>query len=135
MRTLLIMFITACSFVLLTGYSSASDDTLTANQSVMRTQLVSGSPWKNSNTTIEFSLDDEGHLSGVVTKGGGSKRRNISVGGPLTKISLGESYVKFRSKAGRSYGLSLSDDLLSLSGSVSHRSWSGRLTLRSGGEG
>ena len=112
MRKLLIVFLTACSFLF--------SGSLLADSSMLRERLVNGSPWTgswssrnhNGTTTIVFSVDGSGLLSGAVTK------------------DEDETHVTFRGNGGFQYRLKLSGE--SLKGSMSHGGRSASLSLKSG---
>ncbi len=128
MRKLLIVFLTACSF-LFSGPSFA-------DSSVLRERLVNGSPWTGTwssrnhdgTLTIVFSVDGSGLLSGAVTKDSGDHSKSPL--GPLRSITLkDETHVTFRGNGGFQYRLKLSGD--SLRGAMSHGGRSASLSLKS----
>ena len=129
MRKLLIVFLTACSFLF--------SGSLLADSSVLKERLVNGSPWTGTwssgshdgTTTIVFSVDSNGLLSGAVTKDSGDHSKSPL--GPLRSITLkDETHVTFRGNGGFQYRLKLSGD--SLKGAMSHGGYSSSLSLKSG---
>ena len=127
MKKLLVTFLTACLFLF--------SGSLMAGSGVLKEALVRGSPWtgiwesnnRSGDTTIEFSMDGNGHLSGHITKDSGGHSK--SPVGPLKNIALeGENRITFLSNAGSQYRLTLKVD--SLSGEIDGGRWTASIVLK-----
>ena len=129
MKKLLVTFLTACLFLF--------SGSLMAGSGVLKEALVRGSPWTgtwdsgshNGESTIEFSMDSKGHLSGNITKDSGG--HSFSPLGPLRDITLeGENRVIFLSSSLDQYELTLRGD--SLSGEIDGGNWTASIVLKPG---
>ena len=129
MKKLLVTFLTACLFLF--------SGSLMAGSGVLKEALVRGSPWtgtwesnhRDGGTTIEFSMDSKGHLSGNITKDTGG--HSFSPVGPLRDIALeGENRITFLSNAGSQYQLTLKGG--SLSGEIDGGNWTASMVLKPG---